>query len=77
MVKNFTYDADGFKVYEGHGELDLPVVESKRGGKLPHDGRLDNSHEGAAYALSPEFKNATAPQDFREDFESLCDSAQG
>lgn len=76
MSKNFTY-IDGFKVYEGHAELDLPVKQNTRKGKFANDGKIDNAHEDSAFSLSPEFKNATAPQDFREDFESLCDSAQG
>ena len=60
-------DADGFTVHEGHQEFDFSFLDSKA--KV---GRLDNSHEDAAYAISPDIKEALRNRDV-ENFENLCD----
>lgn len=60
-------DADGFTVHEGHGEIDLSFLDAKK-----NSARLDNSHEDAAYAISPDIKEALRNRD-AENFESLCD----
>lgn len=58
-------DEDGFRVCDGHGEVDLSFLDS----------RLDNAHEDASFEISPEYFAALRRSDV-EDFESLVDGAQ-
>lgn len=64
-------DSNGFRVNEGHQEIDWSFLKPSR-----RAGRIDNSHEEAAYQISPDIRAAMGNNDV-ENFESLVDGAQG
>lgn len=64
-------DSEGFRINEGHQEIDWSFLQAPL-----RAGRVDNAHDENSYAISPDIKAAMGNNDV-ENFENLCDVAQG